>query len=43
MSLLFCIGMFLITEMYEQDEIFLEDNYKEIEKGYKEQFIAIEN
>jgi len=35
--------MFLITEMYEQDEIFLEDNYKEIEKGYKEQFIAIEN
>jgi hypothetical protein len=43
MSLLFCIGMFSITEMYEQDEIFLKDNYKEIDKGYKEQFIAIDN
>jgi hypothetical protein len=30
-------------EKYKQDERFLADNYKEIEKGYEEQFIAIDN
>jgi hypothetical protein len=35
--------MFSIMEKYKQDERFLADNYKEIEKGYEEQFIAIDN
>jgi hypothetical protein len=43
MSLLFCLGMFSIMEKYKQNERFLADSYKEIEKGYEEQFIAIDN
>ncbi len=43
MWLLSCIGMFYIMEKYKQNERFLADNYKEIEKDYKEQFIAIDN
>jgi hypothetical protein len=35
--------MFSIMEKYKQNERFLEYNYKEIEKGYEEQFIAIDN
>jgi hypothetical protein len=43
MSLLSCLDMFSIMEKYQQNERFLADNYKEIEKDYKEQFIAIDN
>ena len=43
MSLLSCLDMFSIMEKYKQNERFLADNYKEIEKGYEEQFIAIDN
>jgi hypothetical protein len=44
MSLLSCFGIFSIMEKYKQNERFLADNYKEIEKGgYEEQFIAIDN
>jgi hypothetical protein len=35
--------MFSIMEKYKQNERFLADNYKEIEKDYEEQFIAIDN
>jgi hypothetical protein len=30
-------------EKYKQNERFLADNYNEIEKGYEEKFIAIDN
>ena len=43
MSLLSCLDMFSIMEKYQQNERFLADNYKEIEKDYEEQFIAIDN
>ena len=43
MSLLSCLDMFSIMEKYKQNERFLADNYKEIEKDYEEQFIAIDN
>ena len=43
MSLLSCLDMFSIMEKYKQNERFLAGNYKEIEKGYEEQFIAIDN
>lgn len=43
MSLLSCLDMFSIMEKYKQNERFLAGTYKEIEKDYEEQFIAIDN
>jgi hypothetical protein len=43
MSLLSCFSIFSIMEKYKQNERFLADNYNEIEKGYEEKFIAIDN
>jgi hypothetical protein len=43
MSLLSCFSIFLILEKYKQNERYLAANHKEIEKGYDNKFIAIDN
>jgi hypothetical protein len=43
MSLLSCFSIFSIMEKYKQNERYLAANYEEIEKGYDDQFIAIDN
>lgn len=43
MSLLSCLDMFSIMEKHKQNERFLTDTYKEIEKDYEEQLFAIDN
>lgn len=40
---LVCKHIFFLMEKYRKNEIYLDNNYKEIEKGHYNKFVAIDN